>query len=90
MAKVDQTADEGQTDVDGVVGTYAPGNWGAWESSGVIDASGVFGPGAFLVTVQAHSLWIQKETVTNFSTLGLSFTNKREGGQLVLLRVPGA
>jgi uncharacterized protein DUF839 len=90
VAKVDQTADEGPTDVDGVAGVYAPGNLGAWESSGVIDASSVFGAGAFLVTVQAHSLWVQKETVTNFSTLALSFTNKREGGQLVLLRVPGA
>ncbi len=89
-AKVDQTADEGPTDVDGVAGAYAPGNWGAWESSGVIDASSVFGAGAFLVTVQAHTLWIEKQTVTNFSPLALSFTNKREGGQLVLLRVPGA
>ena len=33
---------------------------GRWESSGVVDASAVFGPGAFLVDVQAHTLWIEK------------------------------
>ena len=39
-AKVDQSADEGPTDVDA-----APaGNLGAWESSGVVDASEVYGP----------------------------------------------
>ena len=31
----------------------APGNLGAWESSGIVDASAAFGPGAFLVDVQA-------------------------------------
>ena len=52
-AKVDQSADEGPTDVDGA-GANAPpakvpGNLGAWESSGIVDASEVFGPGAFFV-----------------------------------------
>jgi hypothetical protein len=56
----------------------------------VVDASAAFGAGAFLVTVQAHTLWVEKQLVTGFSPLGLSFTNKREGGQLVLLRIPGA
>jgi hypothetical protein len=91
-ARVDQSADEGPTDVDGVLDppTNAPGNLGAWEASGIVDASSVYGRGTFLVTVQAHTLWIEKQTVTGFSPLGLSFTNKREGGQLVLLRLPGA
>ena len=93
-AKVDQSADEGPTDVDGVDPTvYAPGNLGAWESSGVVDASAVFGPGAFLVDVQAHSLWIEKQVIApadDPDSRKRGFTNKREGGQLVLLRIPGA
>ena len=30
------------------------GGPGVWESSGVVDASAFFGPGAWLITVQAH------------------------------------
>lgn len=87
VAKVDQSADEGPTDVDGA----GPGNLGAWESSGIVDASEAFGRGAFLVTVQAHSLWIDKAPGDdNFPPAGPDFTYKREGGQLVLLRIPGA
>ena len=56
VAKVDQSADGGPTDVDG----RAPGNQGAWESSGIVKASKAFGPGAFLINVQAHTLWIEK------------------------------
>jgi hypothetical protein len=93
-AKVDQSADEGPTDVDGVdPSVKAPGNLGAWESSGVVDASAVFGPGAFLVTVQAHTLWIEKKTIAPADDPGplkRGFTVKREGGQLVLIRIPGA
>ncbi len=96
-AKVDQSADEGPTDVDGA-GTNAPpakvpGNLGAWESSGVVDASEVFGPGAFFVTIQASTLWLEKEIVAPADDPGplkRGFTKKRSGGQLVLLRVPGA
>jgi hypothetical protein len=51
---------------------------GEWESSGIVNASGVFGPGAFLIDVQAHTLLVDKTT-----------TSKREGGQLLLLRIPG-
>jgi hypothetical protein len=92
-ARVDQSADEGSTDVDGEVGVNAPGKLGSWESSGVVDASAVFGPGAFLVTVQAHSLWIEKQVIApgaDPDARKWGFTNKREGGQLALLRVPGA
>jgi len=88
-AKVDQSADEGPTDVDAA----AAGNLGAWESSGVVDASEVYGPGAFLVTIQASTLWLEKEIVAPADDPGplkRGFTKKRSGGQLVLLRVPGA
>src|SRR6185436_16904174 len=30
-----------------------------WESSGVVDASQYFGPGAFLINVQAHSIFVE-------------------------------
>lgn len=58
-----------------------------------MDVSSVFGPGSFLVTIQAHTLWIEKETVApadDPDPRKRGFTNKREGGQLVLLRIPGA
>jgi hypothetical protein len=61
----------------------SPGNLGAWESSGIVDVSSVFGEGAFLINVQAHTLWIDSDA-------GTGFTYKREGGQLLLLTVPGA
>jgi hypothetical protein len=75
---VDQSADEGPTDVD----PQPKGNLGAWEASGIIDASHVFGPGAFLVDVQAHTLWVEMAP-------GPDWTYKREGGQLLLFRLPG-
>ncbi len=78
-AKVNQSADEGPTDVDAT----AAGKLGAWESSGIIDASSVFGPGAFLVDVQAGTLVIEQEVRG-------SLTYQRDGGQLGLLRIPGA
>jgi hypothetical protein len=80
VAKVDQSADEGPTDVDSATGR---GALGSWESTGVVDASSVFGPGAFLINVQAHTLWIEQSAAPDW-------TNKREGGQLMLLRIPGA
>jgi hypothetical protein len=84
--KVDQSADEGPTDNDLAT---APGNWGAWESSGIVDASAAFGSGAFLIDVQAHTLWVEKaDGDDNFPPAGADFTNKREGGQLLLVRIP--
>ncbi|MBA3733795.1 MAG: hypothetical protein H0W90_01155 [Actinobacteria bacterium] len=80
VAAVNQSADEGPTDVDSAT---TPGPYGSWESTGVIDASSVFGPGAFLINVQAHTLWIEQAP-------GPDWTYKREGGQLMLLRIPGA
>jgi hypothetical protein len=48
---------------------------GGWETSGVLDVSRWYGPGAWLVTVQAHSLQIQPTVETV------------QGGQLLFLRV---
>jgi hypothetical protein len=54
---------------------------GAWESSGIVDASRAFGKGAYLVDVQAPTLVVDRAP-------GPGFTFEREGGQLLLLRVP--
>jgi len=86
-AKVNHSADGGSTDVDG----RPAGNWGAWESSGVVDASRYFGPGAFLIDVQAHTLWVARAPGDDNNGDGQpDFTYKREGGQLMLIRIPGA
>ncbi len=87
IARVNQSLDETPGyDVD----SATAGNLGAWESSGIVDASAAFGPGAFLVTVQAHTLWVEKAPGDdNVAPPGADFTYKREGGQLVLLRVTG-
>jgi hypothetical protein len=47
---------------------------GSWESSGIIDVSSIFGPGAWLVDVQAHTLDVPQ------------FGGVDEGGQLLLIR----
>ncbi len=86
VAKIDQSADGGATDVDG----RSAGNWGAWETTGIVDASAAFGPGAFLINVQAHTLWVEKaDGEDNFGLAGPDFTYKREGGQLLLINIPG-
>jgi hypothetical protein len=56
---------------------------GSWESSGIVDASDAFGPGAFLLDVQAHTI------LSDVQQIG-TLTFKRESGQLMLLRIPGA
>jgi hypothetical protein len=87
VARVDQSLDGGSTDVDG----RPAGNQGQWESTGIVDASSAFGRGAFLVNVQAHTLWIEKGPGADNNGDGQpDFTNKREGGQLMLIRIPGA
>jgi hypothetical protein len=87
VARVNQAADEGPTDVDAA----GKGNFGAWEASGIVDVSRWYGPGMFLVTIQAHTLWIEKRAgPDNEAPFGTpDWTYKREGGQLVLLHVPG-
>jgi hypothetical protein len=58
-------------------------NRGTWESSGIIDASAVFGRGAFLVDVQAHQ-WDMPAGPGNDPPA----VPQRERGQLLLIRVP--
>jgi hypothetical protein len=87
VARVDQSADGGPTDVDG----RPAGNQGSWESTGIVDASAAFGKGAFLINVQAHTLWVEKAPGDDNNGDGQpDFTYKREGGQLMLIRIPGA
>jgi hypothetical protein len=87
VVKVDQSTDGGDTDVDG----RAAGNWGAWETSGIVDASAAFGPDTFLIDVQAHTLWVEKAPGDDNNGDGQpDFTYKREGGQLLKLTIPGA
>ena len=86
VLKIDQSTDGGPTDVDG----RPAGNWGAWETTGIVDASAAFGPGAFLINVQAHTLWVEKAPGDDNNGDGQpDFTYKREGGQLALIRIPG-
>src|SRR5262249_32309408 len=54
-----------------------PGVRGSWETSGVIDVSALYGPGAWRIDVQAHTLMSNNALVGN------------EGGQLLLLRTDG-
>jgi hypothetical protein len=90
---VDQGLDEdARWDVDAPdvlplpVPTISPGRLGAWEASGIVDASSIWGPGWFLVDVQAHTLWMSKEP----DPVNVGFTRKREGGQLLAVHIPGA
>jgi hypothetical protein len=92
IARVDQSSDETiGYDVDGDPTVEGPrGNLGAWESTGIVDASAWYGPGAFLINVQAHTLWVEKAPgADNLPPEGPDFTDKREGGQLLLIHVPG-
>jgi hypothetical protein len=58
-----------------------------WETTGVVDASEYFGNGAFLINVQAHNVFVE----TNPSPVNPNgLTQKREGGQLLLIRIDGA
>ncbi|HKP19078.1 MAG TPA: hypothetical protein VJT84_11400 [Gaiellaceae bacterium] len=56
---------------------------GAWESSGIVDASAAFGSHMFLIDVQAHG-W-ELETQVNPQPPNFS----RENGQLLLVKIPG-
>jgi hypothetical protein len=87
VAKVDQALDEQATDKDP---STTRGNWGAWESTGVVDASAFYGPGALLINVQAHTLWIEiGDGPGILAPTGPDWLNKREGGQLLLIHVAG-
>ena len=82
VARVNQSADEGPTDKDA---SATKGLAGAWESSGIIDASKFFGKGAFLLDIQAPTLAIQEEVRVEGNN---RLTYQREGGQLLLFRLP--
>jgi hypothetical protein len=65
---------------------------GSWESSGIVDVSSIFGPGTWLVDVQAHTIFVESEARTVTGPGGATGTMlfKREAGQLLLLTVPGS
>ncbi|MFL5759125.1 MAG: alkaline phosphatase PhoX [Thermomicrobiales bacterium] len=66
IAKVDQSDGSGALD---------PGDEaGSWESSGIINVEDIYGPGAWLVDVQAHEIKVPQ------------FGGEDEGGQLLLIR----
>jgi hypothetical protein len=84
VIEVDQSLDEAPGyDVD----PSAAANRGAWESSGIIDASSIWGPGWFLIDVQAGSLILERE---DGMLADRAVTFEREGGQLLRVRIPGA
>ena len=93
LLAVDQALDENANPALGALDVDAAGaaRLGAWESSGIVDASAAFGPGAFFLTIQAHSYWVDKQAgpdVLN-NPNGPDYFFKREGGQLILLKMPG-
>jgi hypothetical protein len=53
------------------------------ESSGSVDASEWFGPGAWLLDVQGHGANVNEEVVDGVLL-------KRESGQLMLMDIPGS
>ena len=55
---------------------------GAWESSGIVDASSVFGRGAFLVDIQAHGWDVMVPGGNDPPAV-----QQREQGQLLLIKV---
>jgi len=56
----------------------------AGESSGIVDASLWFGPGSWLLDVQAHGTNVKEEQVSEELLL------KQEDGQLLLMVIPGS
>jgi hypothetical protein len=99
LLEVNQALDENANAALGKVDVDAAGaaRLGAWESSGIVDASAAFGSGAFFLTIQAHSYWIEKlagpdllgAAGTPPGGNGADFFYKKEGGQLILLTMPG-
>jgi hypothetical protein len=53
------------------------------ESSGIVDASEWFGPGAWILDVQGHGEYVDEEVIDGV-------TYKRESGQLLLMVIPGS
>ena len=83
VLEVDQSLD-GDPAYD--VGTAVAGA-GGWESSGIIDASSLWGPDWFLIDIQAGTLILESEP----GFLGPNaVTFEREGGQLLRVKIPGS
>lgn len=83
VLEVDQSLDENPAyDLGGSVAGA-----GGWESSGIIDASSIWGPGWFLIDIQAGSL-ISESLAGTLGSNAAVF--EREGGQLLRVRIPGA
>jgi hypothetical protein len=82
VLEVDQGLDEDPAyDVGGFVARS-----GGWESSGIIDASSIWGPDWYLIDVQAGSLILESEP----GMLGdRAVVFEREGGQLLRVKIPG-
>jgi glycerophosphoryl diester phosphodiesterase len=59
-----------------------PGVQGSWETSGVIDVSAVYGTGAWMLDVQAHTLFNDRTGPNAAFNALVGF----EGGQLLMLR----
>jgi len=70
--------DRGQAVVELDNANCVDANGTCWESSGIIDVSSWFGAGTWLFDVQAHTLPVPSQNLIN------------EGGQLLLLRLPGS
>lgn len=84
VIEVDQSLDETPGyDVD----TGSAAKRGAWESSGIVDASSIWGAGWFLIDVQAGSLILES---VDGSLGGVPVRFEREGGQLLRVKIPGA
>jgi hypothetical protein len=66
IAKLDQSDGSGLVD--------AGDEAGSWESSGIINVSDIYGEGAWLVDVQAHTIKVPQ------------FGGEDEGGQILLIR----
>jgi hypothetical protein len=63
---------------------------GAWEASGIVDASRWLGRDTFLIDVEAHSILLDQQQEDVYGDSRLDVTTKREDGQLLTLKLPGA
>jgi hypothetical protein len=85
------TVDQSAASLPSNLNPSKPGSIGSWESSGVVDASSLWGPGWFLLDIQAHTLWIETAPGPDVvAPAGPDWTYKREGGQLLAIHIPDA
>ena len=89
VVKIDQSADGNVTDVGPLPTLDASiGNQGAWETTGIVDASAASVPVLFSSTSRHIPLGRESAGSRQLRAVGADFTFKREGGQLLLLRLP--